>query len=62
MNDDYIKAVSAMIQRRMEPKIKKAFQKLEERFKNKELCKKGLFRNLWLYNFGVSYAKSKEKA
>ena len=39
MRDDYIKAVSAMIQRRMEPKIKKAFQELEERFKNKELWK-----------------------
>ena len=39
MRDDYIKAVSAMIQRRMESKIKKAFQELEERFKNKELWK-----------------------
>ena len=46
MNDDYIKAVSAMVQKRMEPKIKKAFQKLEERFKNKKLCEKGLFCNL----------------
>jgi len=46
MRDDYIKAVSAMIQRRMDPKIKKAFQKLEERFKNKELCKKEPFCNL----------------
>ena len=35
MRDNYIKAVSAMIQRRMEPKIKKAFQKLEEGIKSK---------------------------
>lgn len=37
MNDDYIKSVSAMVQKRMEPKIKKEFKKLEKQFKKNEL-------------------------
>jgi hypothetical protein len=37
MSDDYIKAVSAMVQRSMEPKIKEAFKKLEKRLKKKNI-------------------------
>ena len=37
MDRDYINAVSTMIQRKMEPNVKAAFKRVEERFKNKEL-------------------------
>lgn len=36
MDRDYINAVSKMIQQKMEPNVKAAFKRTEERFKNKE--------------------------
>lgn len=37
MSDDYIKAVSVMIQRKMNDKVKAVFKRLEKQFNKKKL-------------------------